>query len=110
MIRRTPIARTAPPRKKRATPRPGRLKGAALARLRAECFIRDNFHCRECGIAVNPFLSMFADQAAHMAHIKAKRIGLDTLENVRTLCGACHRKEHAYGKSMQKPCPKKEVA
>lgn len=35
----------------------------------------------------------------------------DTLENVRTKCGpwanGCHRKEHVYGKSRQKPCPPK---
>lgn len=107
---RTPLKRSSPPRKKRATPRPGRLNGKALGELRLDCFFRDCYKCRECGIGVSGLFPDLDDRKAHMAHIKAKRIGLDTLQNVRTLCGACHRKEHAYGKSMQKPCPKKEVA
>jgi 5-methylcytosine-specific restriction endonuclease McrA len=43
-----------------------------------------------------------------MAHIKAKRIGLDVLSNVRTLCSRCHRKEHEWGPTGIKPVPKKE--
>lgn len=107
---RTPVKRSAPPRKKRATPRPGRLNGLSLQMLRLECFLRDSYRCRECGRIVSDRYEDIHPEKAHMAHIKAKRIGLDTLENVRTLCGACHRKEHAYGKSMQKPCKKKEAA
>lgn len=42
-----------------------------------------------------------------MAHIQAKRRGGDSLDNVRTLCAECHRKEHNYGPSLTKPCPKK---
>ena len=38
------------------------------------------------------------------------RMGGDSLENVRTLCGKCHRLEHAYGKSGVKPCKAKEKA
>lgn len=104
-MKRTPI------RKRRSKPRRGRLKGEALERLRAECFVRDNFRCRECGILVNPWASLLADDRAHMAHIQAKRRGGDSLENVRTLCGRCHRLEHAYGKSMVKPIriTKKEI-
>ena len=104
------IRRTAPPRKKRATPRPGRLKGADLEQLRVDCFFRDHWKCRSCGCYVFMSLPQEDNKSAHMAHIKAKRMGGDSLENVRTLCGKCHRLEHAYGKSLEKPVPKKEVA
>jgi 5-methylcytosine-specific restriction endonuclease McrA len=87
-------------RKSRSKPRPGRLRGKALEQLRRDCFERDRYACQECGIFV-----YWA--TAHMAHIKAKRIGLDTLENVRTLCAECHLIEHQYGKSGVKPCPSK---
>lgn len=96
---------------RRSKPRPGRLKGEALEKLRMECFRRDSFRCCKCGIAVlNMFLPHTDDRSAHMAHVKAKRIGGDSLSNVQTWCGACHRKFHNYGPSGVKPCPKKERA
>ena len=98
-----------PLRKRRTTPRPGRLKGEAMRELRMACFVRDVFRCQECGRSVFSTLTNTHERSAHMAHIQAKRRGGDSLENVRTLCGRCHRLEHQYGKSMQKPCPKKEA-
>ncbi len=86
-----------------------RLAGEDLAALRIECFQRDGWMCRECGCEV-AFRSTFMVPKAEMAHIHAKRNGGDVLENVRTLCPDCHRKEHAYGKSMKKPCPRRERA
>jgi len=97
-------------RKVRKAPRPGRLKGDALEQLRWECWWRDAGKCKNCGRTTFPHLPHQHDASYHMAHIKAKRMGGDTLENVRTLCGQCHRKEHNYGKSMTKPVPKKEAA
>jgi 5-methylcytosine-specific restriction endonuclease McrA len=93
----------------RTKPRPGRLKGEDLEALRLSCFIRDGWKCKECGkgVALRPHECAWS---AHMAHIKAKRIGGDSLDNVRTLCGDCHRKEHNYGPSMTKPCPPKPVS
>lgn len=102
-MKRSPI------RKVRKKPRPGRLKGKALEALRLACFRRDSYTCLQCHTWVYLYLPHEHDVSAHMAHIKAKRIGLDTLSNVRTLCGKCHRLEHAFGKSMRKPCPKKPV-
>lgn len=101
MIPRKPI------RKVRSKPRPGRLKGRNLATLRQNCWDRDEGICQECGKPTLFGVSLDCSDAFHMAHIKAKRIGLDTLDNVRTLCGDCHRKEHSYGPSMEKPCPPK---
>jgi hypothetical protein len=47
-----------------------------------------------------------------MAHVRGKRNHGDSLDNVRSLCGpwanGCHAKEHNWGKSMTKPCKKKE--
>lgn len=91
----------------RSKPRPGRLKGKELIALRNACFDRDKGICQECRVWTNSDLYHQHPHSAHMAHIKAKRIGGDSLDNVRTLCGDCHRKEHAYGKEMVKPCPPK---
>ena len=62
---------------------------------------------RNVGTTVFPELHHTRWNSMHMAHIKAKRSGGDSLENVRALCGDCHRTSHAFGPSMQKPCPKK---
>ena len=93
-MKRTPLARKTPMRPVRSKPRPGRLKGAALAELRRDCWYRDGGVCQECLRVTDPDLPSIADRSYHMAHIKAKRIGGDSLENVRTLCGECHRDEH----------------
>ena len=93
-------------RSRRTKPRPGRLQGKELESLRQDCYARDMGRCQECHILVNPLIDPYFDNSYHMAHIKAKRIGGDNLENVRTLCGACHRKSHNAG---GKPVPKKVV-
>ena len=105
-MRRTPV------KKARKKPRPGRLKGKDLEMLRHDCIYRDGGKCTNCGVFVYALLPHEDNRSAHMAHIQAKRRGGDSLENVRTLCGKCHRTEHAYGPSFQKPCPPKtkEVA
>src|SRR5437660_1242375 len=92
-----------PIRKVRRKPRPGRLKGVALAKLRLDCFSRDRALCRDCGQFVIFDAPKEWDNSYHMAHIQAKRRGGDNLSNVKTSCGGCHRKHHAGGK----PCPKK---
>jgi hypothetical protein len=33
----------------------------------------------------------------------------DSLETTEVNCGKCHRRFHAYGPSMEKPCPPKSV-
>jgi 5-methylcytosine-specific restriction endonuclease McrA len=99
-----------PVRKVRRKPRPGRLKGEALDALKLECFVLDNWTCRECGRWVSKELDLFHPNRAHAAHIGAKRRYGDSLENFRTLCSGCHQIEHNYGKSRKKPCPPKERA
>ena len=87
-----------------------RLDGEDLTKLRMACFVRDDFQCTECGRYVNPSAPEWADSRAHMAHIIGRGAGgNDSLENVKTMCKGCHiDKQHAYGPSMTKPCPKKE--
>ena len=87
-----------------------RCYGEHLTKLRMACMVRDEFICQECGRYTNPSAPEWADSRSHMAHIIGVGAGgSDVLSNVRCLCGGCHiGKEHAYGKSMTKPCPKKE--
>lgn len=111
--RKTPIKRSSKPikrtavKKARSKPRPGRLKGDDLKMLRLACYDRDRGRCVACWVLVDPRLSPEADKSFHMAHRRGKRNFGDHIDQVETNCGACHRKFHNYGPSMQKPCPKK---
>jgi len=83
---------------------PTRLKGPAIARLRIDCFLRDEGRCGECDCRV--YLDRGFFDRMHMAHIKSRGAGgPDTLDNVRTLCMKCHMLEHNGGK----PCPPKPL-
>ena len=65
-----------------------RLKGAALTKLRRDCFERDKRYCRDCGRRV--YWDTF-----EMAHVVSRgRGGDDTLDNVVTKCPVCHGDEH----------------
>ena len=103
MLRRSRI------RPVRRKPRPGRLKGNDLKMLRVDCYARDRGFCQNCGRMTVFDAPRQWVNSYHMHHIKAKRIGGDSLANVRTLCGKCHRESHVYGPSMKKPCPNKEA-
>lgn len=84
----------------------GRLSGVQMAELRFQCFLRDNFTCCECGepVLIENVIEISNPRRAHMAHIKSRGAGgTDTLDNVRTLCGRCHGREH----NGVKPCPPK---
>ena len=75
-----------------------RLYGAAMKDLWTEMWNRDRGHCCECRKVVAYFEC--GDLTGEMAHIKARGAGgSDTLDNVRLLCRACHRREHVYGKA-----------
>ena len=80
-----------------------RLKGADLAMLRLECLQRDHGRCCECGVRVSDSLPDWHPLKYHMAHIKSRGSGgPDVIENVRVLCGDCHRLEHSgKGRSTQ---------
>lgn len=103
LSRKSPLKRMTLVRAKARKPRPGRLYGAELRKLREQCFDRDGGHCVDCGCIVLFNAPTIQSNAYHMAHVKAKRMGGDNLANVVTKCGDCHRKEHAGGK----PVPKK---
>jgi hypothetical protein len=94
-------------RSKRKKPRPGRLKGDDLTELRFACYERDKAICQRCGHMTFNRLPQEHDESYHMAHRKGKRMFGDSLDNVQTECGACHRRYHVYGPSMEKPVPAK---
>lgn len=76
-----------------------RLKGAALMNLRYRVFVRDLYHCRDCGMPCTW-------ESGHMAHIISRGAGgSDSEDNCRLLCMSCHVKEHNCG---GKPLPAKE--
>lgn len=113
-----PIARKKAVRKVRAKARPGRLKGKAMEALRRDRFEMDGYKCqRIIGHYASGFRGDLAQperclepvswESGHLAHIKAKRIGGDSIENVETWCGDCHRAFHERGPSMQKIIPAK---
>jgi transposase-like protein len=61
-------------------------------RRRAECYERDNWTCRDCGVKCHHGVRI----AAH--HVIPRRHGgSDDLDNLLTLCGSCHsRRESLY--------------
>lgn len=71
-----------------------RLTGKDYEALRLACWERDEGKCRNCGKNTLIGMPQECSDAYHMAHIRTKRNNGDTLENVRTLCGDCHRAEH----------------
>lgn len=107
-------------KKRRAKPRPGRLRGEAMEALRRACFERDEYKCQHltpvgkhwkfgklytmCGRCVTW-------ESGHMAHIVSRgRGGKDEVSNVTTKCASCHSVlEHRYGKSGTKPVPRRSV-
>lgn len=103
-MKRSPI------RNRRTKPRPGRLVGAELEALRQECLERDGNHCVVCRKRVRPHLPPEHDDSFHLAHRRGKRMWGDSIDQVDTNCGACHRKFHACGPSMTKPVPAKSKA
>jgi len=93
---------------RRTKPRPGRLIKGDLENLRRQCWERDKGLCQTCGRMTQFGLHHYWPQSFHMAHRRNKQMWGDNLDNVQTECGACHRKFHQFGPSMQKPVPPKE--
>jgi len=91
----------------RTKPRPGRLKGDELASLRISAYERDGHRCVRCGRTVFPDMDQEQNGSMHLSHKRGKRMWGDSLDQVETYCGYCHRTFHNYGPSMEKPCPPK---
>ena len=105
MLRKSRKPFAAPkPRKQSRVGKTGtvRLVGPDMSKLREQAYLRANGFCEECGI-YTPW------KAGELAHKRTKRNHGDSLDNVRWLCPADHRKEHAYGPSGNKPVPAKEL-
>jgi predicted CxxxxCH...CXXCH cytochrome family protein len=72
--------------------------------------MRDRGVCQRCGKPTYPNLPDTANDSYHMAHKRNKRMWGDTLDNVQTECGSCHRAWHLNGPTMTKPVPAKVKA
>ena len=81
-----------------------RRKGTDMEDLRRDCFNRDGGRCTDCGVTVFDGLPDWHHRKAHMAHVVSRgRGGSDAIENVHTLCGACHLvEEHQGGKVVRR--------
>ena len=54
---------------------------------RRQALVRDGYQCRSCAHVVH-------GKAAHVDHITPKsQGGTDLLENLQTLCSACHQRK-----------------
>lgn len=82
-------------KKSRSKPRAGRVKGKAMKALREESYEQRNGMCIFCGTKV-------VFEQMELAHIKAKRIYGDSLENVGPSHAMCH-----YDSHNPKACPPK---
>jgi 5-methylcytosine-specific restriction endonuclease McrA len=72
-----------------------RRTGKDMDKLRMDCWNRDDGRCQECSKRLFWETSWEGHpDRYHMAHIRNKRMYGDTLQNVRALCGDCHRAEH----------------
>ncbi len=84
------------------------MEGVELDELRHQCWMRDKGICQRCKKPTYFGLYQEHDDSFHMAHRRGKRMWGDSLEQVQTECGRCHRKWHLYGPTMKKPVPKKD--
>lgn len=91
----------------RRKPRPGRLKGQDMQDLREQRYALDQGRCQKCFRMTYMNAPQERDYSFHLAHIRNKRMWGDSIDNVETECGGCHRTYHNYGPSMAKPVPPK---
>lgn len=62
--------------------------------IRHECFERDDYRCRYCGVNIREhFKSGYKPPEAHHV-IPVSEGGSNELENLKTACYDCHKKEH----------------
>lgn len=75
--------------------------------IKHECFKRDRFVCTKCGKTQEELSNEancgYEDRVLHCHHIKSiKDGGNNQIENLQTLCGKCHKKEHSRYKNIEK--------
>ena len=87
--------------------------------IKSECFRRDNYTCRGCGKSEedlsflresetgtgeqSPGTVRRSDYTLNAHHIIPVRMGGDnTLDNLITLCGKCHHKEHSADANIRR--------
>jgi 5-methylcytosine-specific restriction endonuclease McrA len=87
----------------RSRPRKGRLRGEEMSALRKESWEGRGSLCFYCG-------KPCSEISGELAHIRGKRMWGDTKENTAPAHKECHRRFHAYGPTLEKPCKAKERA
>jgi hypothetical protein len=75
--------------------------------IKHDCFKRDNFTCTSCNKTRKELSEEkncnYEDKILHCHHIiPIKDGGNNKLENLQTLCGRCHKKEHSRHKNIEK--------
>jgi 5-methylcytosine-specific restriction endonuclease McrA len=71
-------------------------------KIRDECFERDNYKCRECECDVREHIKRgFQPPEAHHI-IPIAQGGSNKLENLKTLCYNCHKKEHSKDRNQER--------
>ena len=89
-----------------------RLYGRDMEALRMAAFLRSKGFCEMLRPTDHPAFSAvrcyepITWETFELAHIKARRNGGDTMDNVLVACKTCHRNSHNAG---GKPCPPKPV-
>ena len=83
-----------------------RLYGKDMEALRLAAYLRSQGFCEMMAVTgVGALARCFAPvtwEGFELAHIKAKRNGGDSMDNVLVACAPCHRNSH-----NPKPCPPK---
>ena len=87
----------------RSKPRRGRLRGKQMSALWEAAWERDEGVCQRCLLPVLP-------EEGVLSHRKGKRMWGDHLDNVQIEHDACHKRFHANGPTLEKPCKAKERA
>jgi hypothetical protein len=70
--------------------------------IRHECFERDDYKCRYCGCDIREHIKRgFKPPEAH--HVKPiSEGGTNELENLKTACYDCHKKEHSHIENIRR--------
>ena len=82
-----------------------RLTGKDMVALRNQRFLLDGGCCVRCGRAVSDERPDWHPLKFDLAHVRAKALAGDTIENTRTNCHECHTLSHNAGGH---PVPKVE--
>lgn len=70
--------------------------------IRHECFERDNYKCQYCGSDIRELLRGGSKPAEAHHIIPVSEGGTNELENLKTACYDCHKKEHSHIENIRR--------